>query len=616
MKPIQSRMIQFCMIHGAPRMHRVSSIFRTACTAVAALAFTAAPHAHAQDRPSSKSALRFDHYRDFDQLMAESKALAAAHPSLLTYIEIGKSTEGRPVFALVLNNAKTGPDTDKPAMYIDGNIHGNEINASETVLYTVWYLVENHGKLEPITRLVDRCAFYFVPCANPDGRANWFARQNSPHSSRTGMKPTDDDRDGLADEDGPDDLDGDGSVGMMWRRDPNGTHRRSELDPNEMERVDPLPRADGTIRRGDWSMAGMEGFDNDGDGQVNEDGPGGYDMNRNWPAGWNPDHVQGGAGDWPFSYPETAAIGRFILTKPNIAAGQAYHNTGGMILRGPGVPQREGAYARDRGTYDAIARVGEQMLPGYRSMVIHSDLYPVHGGFVNWIAESLGIVSFTNELWTEKRISQNGGDPSPQMRDIWQDHVLFGQTRSPLKEVDHPTLGKVLVGGGTKWSSRIPPAFMLEEECHRNAAFTYFHAAEMPRVSMGPSLVRKLGDGLWEVTLELRNDAMIPTRTARASEAKAGVPDRVSLTPSKGVVIAASGTIDRRYDRTFDEQREQPSVVWLESGVPGRGSAFVRLLASGPEGAEIAVAFESEKATDVKGSVKLVAFDPAEQATK
>ena len=57
-------------------------------------------------------------------------------------------------------------------------------------------------------------------------------------------------------------------------------------------------------------------------------------------------------------------------------------------------------------------------------------------------------------------------------------------------------------------------------------------------------------------------------------------------------------------------------MVWLESGVPGRGSAFVRFLASGPEGAEIAVAFESEKAIDVKGSVKLVAFDPAEQATK
>ena len=44
-----------------------------------------------------------------------------------------------------------------------------------------------------------------------------------------------------------------------------------------------------------------EGIDNDGDGQVNEDPPGGYDMNRNWPADWQPDHVQAGAGDFPLS---------------------------------------------------------------------------------------------------------------------------------------------------------------------------------------------------------------------------------------------------------------------------------------------------------------------------
>ena len=376
------------------------TIRHLAALALLAMPFAAAAPASAQDRIPSKSELRFDHYRDFETLVAESKALAAAHPELLTYVELGTSSEGRPVFALVLNNPRTGTDTAKPAIYIDGNIHGNEIQASETVLYTAWYLAEQYGRNPRLTELVDRTAWYFLPCLNPDGRANWFRAQNSPHSSRTGMAPTDDDRDGVADEDGPDDLDGDGSIGMMWRRDPNGTHRRSELDPNLMERVEPEVRADGTIRRGEWSMAGQEGIDNDGDGQINEDGPGGYDMNRNWPAGWQPDHVQGGAGDWPFSYPETEAVGRFIQTKPNIAAGQSYHNTGGMILRGPGTPSRENAYARDRGAYDLIAKAGEEMLPGYRSLVIHADLYTVHGGFVNYLSETLGIVSFTNELWT------------------------------------------------------------------------------------------------------------------------------------------------------------------------------------------------------------------------
>lgn len=564
--------------------------------------------AMAQDRTPAKSTLRFDHYRDVPELVAESKALAEAHPSLLSYVELGKSSNDLPVFALILNNAHTGSDISKPAMYIDGNIHGNEIQASETVLYTVWYLVENYGKIPAITELVDRTAFYFVPCVNPDGRQNWFDEQNSPHSSRTGMKPTDDDRDGALDEDGPDDLDGDGSIGVMWRRDPNGTHRRSELDPNDMELVTPEPRADGTIRRGDWSMAGMEGIDNDGDGRVNEDGPGGYDMNRNFPADWHPDHVQGGAGDWPLSYPETEAVAKFILTKPNIAAGQAYHNTGGMILRGPGAPNREDAYGGDRAVYNAIANAGAEMLPGYRSMVIHSDLYPVRGGFVNWLSESLGVVSFTNELWTEKRISQNGGSPDGAGMQRWRERLLFDQTTTPLKEVEHPTLGTVLVGGNNKWSSRIPPSWMLEEECHRNAAFTIFHAREMPRVSWGTPRVKRLGDNLWEVTVELKNDALIPTRTARAASTRFGLPDVVRVTAPKGVRMLAAGTANERFDTAFTPNdtevattvaSQAASTVRLEAGIPSRSSAYVRYLVEGPEGTELNVTYTAEKARDL-----------------
>ena len=392
---------------------------------------------------------------------------------------------------------------------------------------------------------------------------------------------------------------------MMWRRDPNGTHRRSELDPNEMEFVAPEPRADGTIRRGDWSMAGQEGIDNDGDGEINEDGPGGYDMNRNWPGDWQPKHVEGGAGDWPLAYPETDAIARFIYSKPNIAAGQAYHNAGGMILRGPGAQSREGAYAGDRGTYDAIQNAGAEMLPGYRSMVIWSDLYPVRGGFVTWLSESLGIVSCTNELWTDKRIMENGGDPSPEQRERFRDRVLFGETRTPLTEVAHPSLGSVLVGGSNKWSSRIPPSWMLEEECHRNAAFTIFHASEMPRLSFGEPLVKDLGNGLFEVTVEIKNDALIPTRTARAAQTKSGLPDRMTLRATGGARIVTSGLVSSRFDTTYDPDLETPDRLTLESGVPGRGSRFIRFYANGKAGDTVEVELFAEKARTLKGSVAL-----------
>ena len=51
---------------------------------------------------------------------------------------IGKSIQGRDLVVAVVNSPKTGPDTTKPAMWIDGNVHGNEVQAAEVVLYTLW----------------------------------------------------------------------------------------------------------------------------------------------------------------------------------------------------------------------------------------------------------------------------------------------------------------------------------------------------------------------------------------------------------------------------------------------------------------------------------------------
>src|SRR5205085_9685579 len=105
---------------------------------------------------------------------------------------------------------------------------------------------------------------------------------------RTGKKPMADDDDGLYDEDGPDDLDGDGNICQMRRLDPNGAWRVSPEDQRLMVPLQPDEKYEGPR----YTLLGEEGIDNDGDGLINEDGPGGYDLNRNWPAGWQPDGVQ------------------------------------------------------------------------------------------------------------------------------------------------------------------------------------------------------------------------------------------------------------------------------------------------------------------------------------
>ena len=133
----------------------------------------------------------------------------------------------------------------------------------------------------------------------------------------------------------------------------------------------------------------------------------------------------------------------------------------------------------------------------------------------------------------------------------------------------------------------------------------------MPRVSFGPTRVRAVAPRLFEVTVELRNDALIPTRTARAADTKAGIPDRVTITPPTGVTVTASGLAERRFDERYRPQEKgKPTIVRLERGVPSRGSTYVRFFVEGGAGAEVGVAFAAEKARDIATTVRLEATEP------
>lgn len=548
----------------------------------------------AQEFIPARVEIAFNRYYTYAELVDHMHAIANAYPELVTLEQIGFSGLGKPLYVATVNAPSIGPAESKPGMWIDGNVHGNEIQAAEVVLYSLWYLTRAYGHNEDLTELLDNYTFYFMVSQNPDGREYWFNEPNTPNSSRSNQRPVDNDRDGFFDEDPPDDLDGDGSITTMWKRDPDGRWKRDEQDPRVFFRV-PADEA------GEWTRLGSEGIDNDGDGRTNEDGPGGDDMNRNWPSDWKPNYVQYGAGEFPLSNPETRAVAEFILARPNIAAGQSYHNSGGMILRGPGANYTESLYPReDIRVYDEIGTVGEDILPYYNYWVIYKDLYTVHGGFVNWLAEGLGVFSFTNEMWAASKYFQRDiSRPSEEQMWLFRDRLQFGQDFKDYTEIDHPEHGRVLVGGLNKWASRNTPTFALEEECHRNFAFTMFHADQMPVVEWGPLEVEQMGDSdVWIATVEVKNTKLIPTRSGIQANNRIGRNDLLICEPADGRV-AMSGSIRARTDKQMNETRFEPGRVQLERGVPSEGSVLHRFLIEGPRGCEVTLRFESEKARDI-----------------
>ena len=541
-------------------------------------------------RTQPKIEIAWNRYYDYDEVLHIMERLQAAYPQFIRFEDIGHSYQGRVLRVMMLTNQETGSDRDKIAMWIDGNIHGNEIGGTETLLYLAWWLLEHYDSNQRARELLDRRVFYLLPSQNPDGRHQWFHEPDGLFS-RSGQKPYDNDRDGLLDEDGLDDLDGDGEILLMRKKVPigTGTHR---LDPDEPRLMIPVSGD----KKGDYIMLGREGIDNDGDGRVNEDGPGGYDMNRNWPSDWQPGYIQYGAGDYPLSYPETRAIGMFMFEHPNIAAVQSFHHTGGMILRGPANKSIEYPNA-DIHVYDEIGKKGESIIPFYRYIVIWKDLYTVHGGFSTWTYEGLGIFSFANELWSRAQYygGKNKADQRGQLD--FNDLALLGDVFVDWHPVQHPLYGEIEVGGFKREHGGMPPSFMIEEMLHRNAMFCVKHAEEIAELEAEPLVVEKLDDELWRVKASFRNKKLMPTRSAMAAQKKIGLPDRVSVYGEDIEVLAGGREIDRWRPELVEPVDTNPEQLLLESGVPSRGRVTLVWLVRGH--GEINIEYKAEKSEDV-----------------
>lgn len=481
--------------------------------------------------------------------------LAKAYPNLVTMESIGKSYQGRDIIVLTVSDKKAGNPDLKPGFWIDGNIHSIELQGTEMALYTAWYLCEMYATNNFIKELLAEKTFYIAPTINPDAR-EYFTSVGVP--PRSGLAPRDNDRDGRFDEDGADDMNGDGEISQMRRKNPEGGYITDPKDPRRMIRVEPG-------QKGEYELLGQEGIDNDGDGQVNEDGPGGYDGNRDWGFNWEPNYIQSGADKYPFTFPENQAVRDFIVKHRNIAGSQSFHNSGGMILRGPSI-QGGGAEAysnADNAVIDAIGRTGEKIIPGYRLLTIWKDLYTVWGGELDWMHGAMGCFVYSNELWTPYLMFYDTLNTDQYEFDRL---LLFGDAFIPWQKINHPVYGEVEIGGFSKNFGRLHPGFLLETDAHRNAAFCIYNAYQLPKLEVTKVAVKNIGNGLKEVSATIENKRMIPTHSASNLRFRIDPPDYITI-EGAGTVIA--GMIVRNEDLNINtEQKKNPARLEIQN-IPG-----------------------------------------------
>ncbi|MCH7719725.1 MAG: hypothetical protein IH988_01875, partial [Planctomycetes bacterium] len=487
-------------------------------------------------------------YENYNALAVRLQRLAQKHPDVCRLTSAGTSRGGRDLWALQLSTA-TSPG-DAPAVLIAAGIDGTDVAGSAVAVQLAQRVIAAMANgAAPWNGLT----VHILPRMNPDPMESYFASPQWEQASA--LRPWDDDRDGVVDEDGPQDLNGDGWITMMRVRDPEATHLPDKDDVRLLKKAD---RAVGDVP---IFKIYSEGLDDDGDEEINEDPFGGVDLNRNFMHRYE-EHSPG-AGPYQISEPESRALVDFVLSHPRIAVCMVYGPHDNLINTPSGDKKDDtdrapkGLTKDDVATYKEIGRIyGE--LTEVKSVPKRDS----GGAFFAWSYAQFGVPTFATPVWTrpepEKEESQESkkdseaasdetsdqsaaaaditestkpepesgeddetpDDDSPESPDKGEGEgkgkkkdkdkdvaAELKENRAWLKYSDeqrdgdgfvdwqpftHPTLGEVEIGGFVPFFRNTPPVDQLGDIVEKQWSFLGELAGRLPRIEFGEVEVEAL----------------------------------------------------------------------------------------------------------------------------
>ena len=557
--------------------------------------------------------VKFNRFYRYDELTRILKAYAKEYPNLIRLESIGKSHEKRDVWLLTVTNFKSGSDLEKPAFWVDGNIHASEVTASTAALYLINTLVTNYAKDETIKHAMDTRAFYIVPRVNPDG-AEW-ALADRPKMIRSSTRPYPYDEEPLTGLISGEDIDGDGRVLQMRVPDINGIWKSHPDDPRLMIRRDPIETY------GKYYRILPEGLIKNYDGvtikipKLKQ----GLDLNRNFPAGWRPEGEQQGAGPYPSSEPEARNLIEFISRHPNITGAISFHTMSGVLLRPYDDKPDDEFPTDDLWTFQKIGEKGTA-ITGYPNISVFHDFkyHPkqvITGGFDTWAYDHFGLFSWTVEFWSPQK--QAGIEKykfidwyreHPVEDDFkllkWNDEVLKGKGYVNWYPFNHPQLGKVELGGWdmmNMWTN--PPPEFLEKEISPFPEWVVWHALISPKIALREMDVFPISKDSFRVRFVIENTGWLPTYvTKKALERKITRGVIAELRLPKGVKLE-SGKMREELGEL--EGRAYAPVMFFEDEEGTSDRVKVEWILKAKKGAKIKFLAKHDRAGVVRVEIEL-----------
>lgn len=406
------------------------AISRTGLVLSAGLILVATSPTHAQ----------LDGYMNNDALVQSIETIAKSNVRA-QFTQIGTSRDGSPIHVITL---AADPDhaSNQPALLITAGIDGRHLVGTEAAIRMARQILEKHQEV------LDSMTIYIIPRVNPDASA--LNLQSLTMGTIGNSNPIDDDRDRSTDEDGPDDLNGDGYITIMRRLNPSindhATHLADPDDPRLNIEPDPKEGSQATF------TIYPEGLDNDLDGQINEDGKGYVDLNQNFMHRWPEYETHSGA--YPLSEPESHAIARFVFDHPNIVMAVTFGPHDNLInspdSKSKDISNRapKSIDSKDADLYSKVSELYKEAT-GQKEAPKSDDA----GSFHAWLYAQRGIPSFASTVWNRPEIEKKSDDASDESSDKGDEASTdkqsepdtSGLTPSGVGDISQETIDELMV---------------------------------------------------------------------------------------------------------------------------------------------------------------------------
>jgi hypothetical protein len=241
-------------------------------------------------------------YHNHDQTTALLKDLQEKNSGIIRIHNLAVTPGKRQVLLYEIGTEINIENKVNPAVLIVANMEGTSPLGTEAAIYLAQSITMKSEHYKNLT-------WFILPSGNPDAAERFFAKPLYKDSGND--LAVNNDMDDQTDEDGYNDLDGNGIITTMRIKSPDGEWVPVTSDPRLMKKADPSKGEKGIYK------LYSEGIDDDKDGKYNEDGKGGTNVGLNFPHLFKFFVPENGL--FPGSSPEAFGLMSFVYNHPEIA---------------------------------------------------------------------------------------------------------------------------------------------------------------------------------------------------------------------------------------------------------------------------------------------------------